>query len=115
MKPEKSTFDRRIFVDRFMKQGGLTYSQACRQFDIMCGVFGDAIVTGNKLTIGRVGALVPAWRSPREHNMHFRVKKGGVIERGVHRTFFLDGRYEFKFRLYRHFIDAHQLRWFLPG
>ena len=115
MKPEKETFDRRVFVERFMKEGGASYSQACRLFDVMCGVFRDGIVTGNRVTIGRVGALMPVWRPPREHHMHFRVKKGGVIERGVHRTFFMDGRYEFKFRTYRRFIEAHSLKWFLSS
>ena len=111
MKPEKATFDRRFFIERFMKEGGLTYSHACRIFDAMCGVFRDGIVTGNRVTIGRVGALMPVWRPPREINMHFQVKKGKKVERGVHRTYFMDGRYEFKFRLYRRFIAQHQLHW----
>jgi hypothetical protein len=98
-----------------MKESGLTYSQACRVYDAMCGVFSDAIITGNRATIGRVGAITPVWRPAREINMHFKVKKGKKVERGIHRTFFMDGRYEFKFRLYRRFIEQHQLRWFMDA
>jgi hypothetical protein len=95
-----------------MKEGGLTYSNACRVYEVMCGVFSDGIVTGNRVTIGRVGALMPVWRPPREIRMHFRVKKGKKVETGVHRTYHMDGRFEFRFRLYKKFIDSTQLTWF---
>ena len=113
MKPEKSTYDRRAFVNRFMKEGGLTYSDACRIYEVMCGVFNDGIVTGNRVTIGRVGALVPVWRPPRDIKMHFRVRKGRKVEKGIHRQYFMDGRYEYRFRLYKKFIETSQLRWFV--
>ena len=96
-----------------MKDGGLTYSQACRLYEVMCGVFEEAIINGCKTTIGRVGAVVPYWRPPRDIQMHFR-RQGGGMERGVHRTFYMDGRYDFKFRLYRRFMETRQLKWLLP-
>ena len=110
-KPDQTTFDRRAFVAKFMSEGGLTYSQACRQYDVMCSVFEEGIVTGTKITIGRVGAIVPYWRPPRDIQMHFR-KRGKKLER-VHRTFFMDGRFDFKFRLYRKFMQSRQLKWLL--
>lgn len=113
MKPDKATFDRRAFVYRFMRDCGLTYSQANQIFETMREVFKDAIVTGNRVTIGGVGALVPVWKPARECNMHFRVKKGRKIEKGVHRTYIMDGRYEFKFRLFQSFIESNQLQWLL--
>lgn len=108
--PEKTTYDRRAFVSRFMREGGLTYSQACRMYEVMCRTFEEAIVTGSKVTVGRVGAIVPFWRPPREFQMHFR-KKGKNIETGIHRTYFTDGRFDFKFRLYRQFLQTRQLKW----
>ena len=112
-KPEQSTFDRRVFIDRFMQHGGLTYVQASRLYDVMCQTFEEAIVTGNKVTIGRVGAIVPCWRPSREVQMHFRKKRGGNVERGIHRTFFLDGRFGWKFKLYRRFTETRKLKWLL--
>jgi hypothetical protein len=109
---EKGTVDRRTFISKFMR-AGLTYSQATRLYEVMCGVFEDGIVSGNRISIGRVGALVPSWRPPRDINMHFRIKKGRMIERGVHRTYYVDGRYEFRFKLYKKFMDTRQLHWFL--
>ena len=111
-KSEQITCDRVVFVTRFMKEGGLTYSQACRLHAVMCSVFEEAIITGSKVTIGRVGAIVPYWRPPRDIQMHFR-KRGKKVEKGVHRTFFMDGRYDFKFRLYRKFMQTRQLKWLL--
>jgi hypothetical protein len=111
-KPDKATYDRRAFVCRFMREGGLTYSQACRLYDVMCRTFEEAIVTGNKVTVGRVGAIVPFWRPPREFQMHFR-KKGTKIEKGIHRTYYMDGRFDFKFRLYRRFLETRRLQWTL--
>ena len=107
---DKATYDRRAFVSRFMKEGGLTFSQSCRMYEVMCRTFEEAIITGSKVTVGRVGAIVPFWRPPRDIQMHFR-KKGRKIERGIHRTYFMDGRFDFKFRLYRRFMETRQLKW----
>lgn len=109
---ERTTYDRRAFVTRYMKDGGLTYSQACRMYEVTCQLFEEAIVTGNKITIGRVGAIVPYWRPPRDIQMHFR-KQGKLVEKGVHRTFFMDGRYDFKFKLYRQFLQTRKLKWLI--
>jgi len=111
-KPEQTTFDRRAFVARFMRDGGLTYSQSCHLYEVMCGVFEEAIITGSRITIGRVGAIVPCWRPPRDIQMHFR-RKGTKVETGVHRTYFMDGRYDFKFHLYKRFMETRQLKWLL--
>ena len=108
---DRTTYDRRVFVSRFMREGGLTYSQACRVYDIMTATFADAVVTGNKATIGHVGAIVPFWRAPRDIQMYFRRRKGQQVETGIHRTYYMDGRFEFKFKLYRRFMETHQLKW----
>ena len=107
---EQTTCDRRAFVTKFMNDGGLTYSQACRVYEVMCSAFADAIVSGSRITIGRVGSIVPCWRPPRDVQMHFR-RSGNTIEKGVHRTYYMDGRYDFKFKLYRKFMQARQLKW----
>jgi hypothetical protein len=44
--------------------------------------------------------------------MHFR-KKGKKIERGIHRTYYMDGRFDFKFRLYRRFLETRRLQWLI--
>lgn len=111
-KPERATYDRRAFVARFMREGQLTYSQACRLYEVMCRTFEEAIITGSKITVGRVGAIVPYWRPPRDIQMHFR-KRGKKIEKGIHRTYFMDGRFDFKFRLYRRFMETRQLKWLI--
>lgn len=109
---EQATCDRREFIRRFMQEGGLTYSQSCKMYEVMCRTVADAVVTGSKITLGRVGAIVPCWRPAREVQMHFR-RKGSKIEKGVHRTFFMDGRYDFKFKLHRRFAETNQMKWLL--
>ena len=109
-RPDQATCDRRAFISRFMREGGLTYSQACRSYEVMCVTVADAIVNGNKVAIGRVGSIVPCWKPPRDVHMHFR-RNGKEIETGVHRTYFLDGRYDYKFRLYRRFMETRALKW----
>ena len=105
------TVTRREFVKRFMRDGGLTYAEACRMYDCMCDVIEDGIVSGSKIRIGRVGALTPVWRPAREIRMHFRMDKGKKI-RPAKRTYVMDGRYVYKFRLYRQFVNTHALRWY---
>jgi hypothetical protein len=108
-----TTIDRRAFVTRFMSESGLSYADACRVYETMCRTFEDGIVTGSKIRIGKVGAIVPVWKPGREINMHFKRGKGQVIETGVHRTYYIDGRYTFKFNLYDRFVQTHQLKWFM--
>lgn len=113
MNPENSTVDRKAFIARFMSESGLSYAQACRVYETMCRAFEDGVVTGSKIRIGKLGAIVPIWKPGRDHHMHFRVAKGRKVETGIHRTYHIDGRYTFKFNLYRQFVNTHQLRWFL--
>jgi hypothetical protein len=110
---DNATIDRRAFVTRFMSEAGLTYSDACRVYEVMCRTFEDGVVTGSKIRIGKVGALTPVWKPAREINMHFRRGKGQTIETGVHRTYYVDGRYTFKFNLFDSFVQSHQLKWFV--
>lgn len=106
------TVNRREFVQRFMRQCGVTYAQASQIFECMVAVFEDGICSGSKIRVGRVGSLVPVWRQPREITMSFRKKRGGKLEKSK-RVYVMDGRYVFKFHLYRRFMDTHNLRWFL--
>jgi len=105
------TITRREFVQRFMRQCGMTYSEACHAYEVMCGAFEHGVVTGSKIRIGRVGALQPVWQKPREITMHFKVTKGRKLVR-TRRRYAMGGRYVFKFDLYRQFVNSHDLRWF---
>jgi nucleoid DNA-binding protein len=111
MSEPTQTVTRREFVTRFMRDVGVTYEQACRIYECMCNVIEDGIVSGSKVRVGRVGALTPVWRRPREVQMHFAVRKGKRVV-PAKKTFVMDGRYVYKFKLYRQFVDTHALRWF---
>lgn len=102
---------RREFVARFMRQCGMNYSQACQAYKCMCAIFADGVVSGSKIRLGQVGALIPVWRKPKEVVMTFKVVKGRRIVRS-HRTYAMGGRYTFKFVLYDTFVNTHSLRWF---
>lgn len=94
-----------------MRECSVTYRQACALYDSMCRAFEDGVVEGSQIRIGRVGTLQPVWRPARAHHMHFVREKGGVVKTGIHRTYHLDGRYHFKFKLYRQFLNTKSLRW----
>lgn len=111
--PKGAPVTRKDFVLRWMRECGVTYSQACRIYESMCRSFEEGIVAGSKIRVGRVGAVVPVWRAGRDIHMHFAVGKGKKVKRGIHRTFNMDGRYVFKFNVYDQFIANHQLKWFL--
>lgn len=109
---KRAVYDRRNFVEHLMREGDLTYAQATKIFNVVCSVFGEAVVNGARINIGRVGAIVPHWRPPRDVRMHF-TRRGKKVRRGTERTFFMDGRYVFKFNVYRRFLKTRQLRWVL--
>ena len=95
-----------------MRDIGLSYRQATKVYESMCRVFADGIVNGSKIGIGRVGCLAPVWLESKEIKMHFKVGKGRKIDRNVHRTYYMDGRFTFKFRLHQAFVARHTLKWF---
>lgn len=105
------TVTRRVFVSRFMSDCGVSYAQACKIYDSMCRTFEDGVVAGSKIAIGRVGAINPVWQPPRTYHMHFERKPGRKVAKGIHRTYSMDGRYTFKFNLYRRFSQTRQLKW----
>lgn len=107
---ERSPIKRREFVSRFM-DAGLTYAQAVAAYKTMCSVIEDGIVSGSKVILGSVGALAPVYKPPRDYHMHFRRTKGNKVQRGVHRTFFMDGRFEYRFKLFKAFAQNHKLLW----
>lgn len=110
---EGKVIDRRQFIQQLMRQCGFTFAEATKAFDCMCRVFENSVVSGSRINIGRVGALVPVWKPGRDILMHFSVGKGRKIKTGTTRTYHKDGHYEFKFRLYDKFIQTRNLQWFL--
>ena len=89
----------------------MSYVEACRAYDCMVNTFQNAILRGVRVNIGRVGAVQPVWVQPREVRMGFKRERGNNIVR-VHSRYFLDGRFRYKFRLFRAFIRTHELQWF---
>ena len=100
---------RRDFISKFMKDCGLNYDQACRVYSCMVSVVADAVVSQTKIGIGQVGAIFPIKRPPRAITMGFRRMKGGEIER-TRRTYHLDERISWQFKLFEEFEKKHNLR-----
>lgn len=108
-----ATITRRDFVARYMRECGVPYALACKIYDTTCRAFEDGVIRGVKIAIGRVGAVVPVVKSARDIHMHFTKVKGGKIDTSIKRTYTLDGRFSFKFRLYKNFMRTRHLKWFL--
>lgn len=94
-----------------MRQG-LKYDQAVVAYDAMCNVFEDAIVSGSRVNIGRVGCLDPEVMEPRTVNMGFS-RKGGNVEK-VSRQYFIGRRLRYRFKIFKKFMETHELGWFNP-
>jgi hypothetical protein len=110
MKANEEIITRATFVRKYMEYCGMSYVEACRAYDCMVNTFQNAVLRGVRVNIGRVGAVQPVWVQPREVRMGFRRQKGGIVK--VHSRYFLDGRYRYKFRLFRQFIRNNELQWF---
>jgi len=94
-----------------MAKGGFTFVEACRAFDCMSGVLADGVVTGSKINLGRVGALMPVRHSSRECHMSFKRVNGGKLE-AVKRVYAVGPRLRYRFRVFETFLKSHQLDWF---
>ncbi len=110
MSMPKKTIDRREFIRRWMDECGVTYDAAKQIYRTMVSTFEDGVADGSKVTIGRLGALVPKWRPAREVVKGFdRTPGGGVVK--TRKTYYLDDRIHYKFSLYREWVNGHQLNW----
>ncbi len=105
------TINRREFVSRFMRDGGIGYVQACRIYDTMVSVIEDGVCAGAKIKIGKVGAIHPVRRPAREVSMNFKMGKGRKVSKARH-IISLGPRLCYKFRLYRQFMATRSLNWF---
>ena len=103
------TITRRNFVAKFMRDCGLTYEQAGSVYCTFVSVIEDAIINGVRIGIGRIGAITPRRSPPRPVTMGFRRVKRGKIER-IKRTFHLDERTRWTFKVFREFEQRHHLK-----
>jgi nucleoid DNA-binding protein len=106
-----NSIKRADFIKQLMSRCGLTYVQSCQAYDCLVSSFEDAVLSGSRVSIGRVGALVPVWRPPRTVKMGFRRSKKNQIDMEK-REFRIGSRIQYKFNLHRAFMAKHQLRWF---
>lgn len=98
---------RRDFIRMFM-DSGCSFEQACRSYSGMVALFEDAVTRGDKIGIGRVGAIKPTVSPPREVTMAFKRGKGGTVTR-TQRRFHVDERVKYRFTLYKEFRRKHGL------
>lgn len=92
-----------------MIECGVTYDMASALYRSMVCSFEDGVANGQKVTIGRLGALVPHWQDSRTATMGFRRVPGGIIRQK--REYHLDPRIKYKFSLYREWLLKSHLNW----
>lgn len=107
---EPKTVTRREFIRRWMEECGVTYDVACQLYRTMVLTFEDGVANGDKITIGRLGALVPRWQDTRTVTMGCRRVEGKVLKQK--QTFILDPRIRYRFKIYREWMTTRHLNWF---
>jgi len=109
--PKLESINKPDFITRFQRELGVPFAQADKFYDVMVRVFEDAIITGAKIKVGHVGVIVPVRRPPREIRMGFVKGKGSKVKKTT-RIYNLDSRLDFKFKVYKKFIESRSLHWF---
>lgn len=107
----RDSVNRRDFIRRWMQECGVTYDVACELYRSMVSTFEEGVADGNKITIGRLGALVPRWQDARTVTMGFRrtPEKGVVRQR---QAYTLDPRIRYRFKIYREWLNTRHLNWY---
>jgi hypothetical protein len=106
---EPNTVGRNEFIRRWMQECGITYDSACQLYRSMVSTFEEGVANGQKVTIGRLGALVPHLQNSRTAVMGFRRVTGGVVRQ--RQEYFLDPRIRYKFKIYKEWINKSHLNW----
>lgn len=99
---KRSSIVRQDFLHKFVETGGIRYEDAAKVYEGMVSLFEDAIVTGQKISVGRVLSIKPVKRKARPVNMGFR---------GTKKTIYLSDRLSFKVSIFREFMRSHELNW----
>jgi len=108
---KKKTVNRQDFIRKWMQQCGVTYDMACQVYRTMVSTFEEGVADGSKVTIGRLGALVPQWQEARTVTMGFRrTPTRGVVRQK--QTYILDPRIRYRFRVYREWMATRHLNWY---
>ena len=105
------TINRRDFVNRLMRDCGMSFLQASQVFDAVCEVVADGVVSGARIRFGRLGVLQPVWRQPKAVHKGFRVTKGREIVKQKH-VYFLGKRISYSLKIYKGFMNSHSLHWY---
>lgn len=106
---ESNTVGRNEFIRRWMEECGVTYDAASQLYRTMVSTFEDGVANGQKVTIGRLGALVPFRQESRTIVMGCRRIPGGVVRQ--RQEFYLDPRIKYRFKLYREWVNKSHLNW----
>lgn len=101
MRPDKGSITRRDFVEKFVATG-LRYEQAGKVFDAMTEVFSSAIISGQRINVGKVLAISPVKKEPRQvcNNLN-----------GLKTIIFLGARVVFRVKVFKEFLARHDLKW----
>lgn len=105
-----TTVDRRAFIRKWMDECGFTYDVACRIYASMVGTFEDGIAGGQKITIGNLGSLTPKISPAREVTKGFDMLPGRKVV-PARKTYYLDERIRYSFKIYQKWLDTHELKW----
>lgn len=94
-------FIRQDFLRRFV-DSGIKYEDAAKVYDAMVSVFADAVISGQKVTVGQVLSIKPDKKKARTVNMGFN---------GHNRKIHLGDRIVFKVNIFQEFMSKHRLDW----
>lgn len=107
---KKQTVDRKEFIRRWMTECGVTYDVACQIYRTMVSTFEEGVANGDKITIGRLAALIPKWQDSRTVVMGCRRVPGGVVKQK--QEFILDPRIRYKFKIFKAWLNSRNIRWY---
>lgn len=107
MKNESIT---RLDFIRDLMGAGLSYDSATRAYTATMSTIANGVVNGQKVNLGTVGCLNPSIQPPRQVRMGFERQCNNQVIHRI-REFSLDSRLRYKFRLFKKFVETHELNW----
>ena len=90
---------------------GLTWPQARLAYRAFTETIGDAVVNGQKVTLGEILTLQPVWKQPRTVALNAKIGKGQKLEK-VTKMIYLGMRLKYVVNLHASFLNKRQINWF---
>ena len=108
---KEKSLPKNAILQNMVKNYGMSWTQARQAYKAFTETLGDAVVNGQKVTIGEIMTLKPVWKQPRTVAINCQIGKGRKVEK-ITKHVYLGMRIKYVVNLHASFLNKRHINWF---